>query len=521
MNIFSVKKETNDILSAVEKEPLAIDTLEQFAIRLAELGEGAVPFVLEYLVKERDTMVVKKVAYLIEMLNDPAYAAMLHSLLINGTRHNLSKKIKVELLATLKSYDETSFQEHFSHLLGSSETTYLLWVKRVLEDFDSREYRTISLLEECLHGGSKKIDLLKKISSMFQEEAVPLLAILADSDNMEISQTALIELGKIRDNKSAKALKNIIAFSWQKKVLNGAEKALRRLSFAGVDVGLEFVPSLMDYSESRAFISPIDGMGNINICISVKNTENRVETLCLVLNNEMGILDIYGSKSMKEKDLQLMIEEITEETTFVESNIEYALKYINHAIYLSDSRGIIVPPEFHYRKYLLSNRLKPQRFMSQFKLNRLKEVAKNDAFFERGAELIDSDEFGRWPISSPATFDYAEKMKAIQLGSGKLSKVKENNLIDEFCEEILLPFKSIIRGRLFFMADFLDRTNEKTELANIALATAFSLSTHSNKDLTSISFLRKLAKESIEHSVKAMEEGFDLRHYSEGLEEFD
>ena len=216
MDIFSLKRETNDILSSVKKGPFSLEIIEKGAKRLAELGDGAVPFVLKYLEKEEDPASVKKIAYLIELLNDHAYAAMLHTLLISSKYQSISKKVKVELLATLKSYDESSFHSYFSHLFGGSEKTYLLWIKRVLEDFDSREYRTISLLEEFVGHGNKKIGLIKKVRLLFKEEAVPFLAILADSDNQEVSNEALRELGTIRHKKAIKASNRILDSSWQK-----------------------------------------------------------------------------------------------------------------------------------------------------------------------------------------------------------------------------------------------------------------------------------------------------------------
>jgi RNase P subunit RPR2 len=523
MDIFSLKRETNDILSSVKKGPFSLEVIEKGAKRLADLGDGAVPFVLKYLEKEEDPAAVKKVAYLIELLNDHAYAAMLHTLLISSKYQSISKKVKVELLATLKSYDESSFQSYFSHLFGGSEKTYLLWIKRVLEDFDSREYRTISLLEEFVGHGNKKIGLIKKVRLLFKEEAVPFLAILADSDNQEVSNEALRELGTIRHKKAIKALKSILDSSWQKEVILGAEKALRRLSFSGINIKNVSPPlkPLPDLNNNRAFISPIDGMGNINICIAVKGAEKRVETLCLVINDEVGILDVYGSKKMKEIDFQTMVEEISEETVFIEGDISYAIALLNHALYQNSTREIYLPPEFHYRKSLLTGRLNPETFLPHFKISLLKEIKKNKALLERSAELLDSEDFSQWVISIPRSFDYAEKMKALQQGSNKLLEMKEKRLIDDFCQEILSPMKAVLRSRLFLMADFLIKTNRGEELTLLTLATALNMGERSKINLTTIPFLRKLAQESIDHCIEAIEEGFDLRDFSEELDDLD
>ncbi|MBE9504288.1 MAG: HEAT repeat domain-containing protein [Proteobacteria bacterium] len=523
MDIFSLKRETNDILSSVKKGPFSLAIIEKSAKKLADLGDGAVPFVLKYLEKEKDPAAIKKVAYLIELLNDHAYAAMLHTLLVSSKYQSISRKVKVELLATLKSYDESSFQEYFSHLFGGSDKTYLLWIKRVLEDFDSREYRTISLLEEFLGHGNKKISLIKEIRLLFKEKAVPFLAILADSDNQEVSSEALRELGTIRHEKAIKSLKSILNSSWQKEVILGAEKALRRLSFSGIDVNNVSPPltPLPDLSQSRAFISPIDGMGNINLCIAVKSKGKRMETLCLVINDEVGILDVYGSKKMKEIDFQTMVEEISEETVFIEGEIDYAIALLNHALYQNNSRAIYLPPEFHYRKALLTGHLNPEAFLPQFQLSQLKKIKKNKILLGRSAELLDSDDFSHWVITIPRSFDYAEKMNALQQGSNKLFEMKEKRLIDDFCQEIISPMKAVLRSRLFLMADFLMKTNRGEELTLLTLATALNMGERSKINITTIPFLRKLAQESIAHCIEAIEEGFDLRDFSEELDDLD
>ena len=81
--------------------------------------------------------------------------------------------------------------------------------------------------------------------------------------------------------------------------------------------------------------------------------------------------------------------------------------------------------------------------------------------------------------------------------------------------------KAVLRSRLFLMADFLLKTNRGEELTLLTLATALNMGERSKINLTTIPFLRKLAQESIDHCIEAIEEGFDLRDFSEELDDLD
>ncbi|MBE9536432.1 MAG: hypothetical protein IMF07_04565 [Proteobacteria bacterium] len=125
-NIFSLKRETENILAEVAGAPYTYDSVEQGASKLIGLGEGALPFVVKYLEGTGDSSTTEKLLHLIELLNDHSYTDILRRFLY---RRPASQDIKLEYLATLKSY-ETLHNSDLQHFFENTETTFFAWVER-------------------------------------------------------------------------------------------------------------------------------------------------------------------------------------------------------------------------------------------------------------------------------------------------------------------------------------------------------------------------------------------------------
>lgn len=232
-DIFSIKKEASDILSEISSAPFSLEKIEASANKLGEFGDKALPFVARHLNKEKNDEAISRLLYLIELLNDSSYTTILQDALSSGQFRNSSLKTRVEIIATLKSYEITPFHSSICFPIEDREAAFITWAKRVLDDFESREYRAISLLEEILLREVENERLIKNIAEALAEKAVPLLSILAGSDKKDASFAAIKCLSRIKTDKSVLALKELITISWDKEIVAEARKAIRRLSFSG------------------------------------------------------------------------------------------------------------------------------------------------------------------------------------------------------------------------------------------------------------------------------------------------
>ena len=299
---------------------------------------------------------------------------------------------------------------------------------------------------------------------------------------------------------------------------------MRKLSFSGIDIQgtnkTESPDRLNDYS---VFVSPVDSIGNISLCISMKKSGTRSETMFVVINDEAGIIDVFGSKEMKNSELDSMIDEVRKDSFLSERDLSYALKLINDALLRSEKNGLPLPPEFHYRKEILKGMLKPRSYRPRFKLSTVRKVYRDESLIKRSGELFEIDEFREWLLSVPRVFDYAEKLTNIRKKTtSPLIRLKEQELINSFCVEVISPLRGLFMERLFKMADFLYQSKHSEESARLALATALKLGSKNIDAVTNIPFVKAMAEKSIEHCAEAIESGFDLRNLSgelDGLED--
>ena len=517
-NIFSIKTEAYNILSEISSASISIEQIEASANKLGEFGDKALQFVARYLNKENSDEALTRLLYLIELLNDSSYTSVLKDVISSGRFRDSSVKTRVEIIATLKSYEIIPFYSSGSFSDKDGEDAFIIWVRRVLEDFQSREYRAISLLEEILLGEGVRKQLIIKISTALSTTAVPFLSILAGSDTKEAASLAIKCLSRIKDEEAVFALKELIATSWNRELISEAEKALRRLRFSGFNTAnINFLPKMCLPEGSKLYASPIDGLGNINLCIAINKGSSRFETTFLLSNDETGIIDAFGSSNMKANELFEMLAETGKETAIKEVPAAYFFDILNNALHLNEKYDLSLSPEFHYRKqsfkqFLKSKPYSPNADPSSMQGNKLENG---------GAKLFKRDEFEGWIISTPTSFDFAEKLVALEAGNKCLLGIKKNKLLNDFCIEIITPIKKQLSSRLLMMADFFCQTHEDKETTDIILATAFHLRECDSPLLGESPFLKAMAEKSMRHCIEALNDGFDLRDFEDEFDEFD
>jgi hypothetical protein len=521
-DIFSIKKEASEILSEISSASFSLEKIETSANKLGEFGERAIPFVACHLDKAKSDKALSRLLYLIELLNDSSYTAILKDALSGRRFRDASLQARIEIIATLKSYEITPFHSSACFPAENGEDAFIAWVKRVLEDFDSREYRAISLLEEILlrEDGNKR--LIKNIAEALTETAIPLLSILAGSDKKDASITAIKCLGRIKTDKSILALKELIFISWDKEIVAEANKALRRLSFCGYDTGrVDFAPNNTLPEGSKLYASPIDGLGNINLCLALNKGSGRFETTFLLLNDEAGIIDAFGSSNMKDKELFDMLEETSKETSLKEVKSDYFFSLLNNALHMNERYDIPLSPEFHYRRQSFNQYLKSKIFTPDFTDFPTDKIKADKTLIDLGGQLFEKKEFEGWIISTSSSFDFAEKLSLLESEGQQLQSIKRNKLIIDFCSEVIVPIKAQLAKRLLMMADFFTRNEADKEVANIILATALNLEQCDSNPVENLSFLKVMAEKSMRNCIEALEEGFDLREFEYDFDELD
>ncbi|MBE9536433.1 MAG: hypothetical protein IMF07_04570 [Proteobacteria bacterium] len=313
-------------------------------------------------------------------------------------------------------------------------------------------------------------------------------------------------------------LKEICAYSWHGESANQAQRALRRRAFSGIDDSNIAAGPPSDLSPERCevFISPVDSQGDATLCLIVEGKDERSEALCITYNDEVGIIDAYGSRRIKKKEILQMIDEIkTEEAAFVQVDSDYFLQLLNNALSLNEKYDFPLPLELCYRKDMLKGHLAPSPFTPGFRLSLLRRIRKDSSLLKRGAEILEKDAFAEWPLSSYSSFDYAEQW--IYTKVGRPLSLMDNACIKQFSLEVLLPNKGLISKRLTFAAYFLEKMGD-IDGVELSLASALELHSKRGRQFIEIPFIKELAKKSIEYCATQISEGSDPREYYEDID---
>ncbi len=523
-NIFSLKREADLLLSRVEAPSATFEDIEDAATKLAGMGSRAPLFVANRLKNAHSTHAVKNIASLIELLNDFSYAEILKEILLSSDGKKLPDESKLEILAALKSYEPSALNGTLSTFFEDPAGAYLRWAAKVLSDFDQKEYRALSLLEEFLAEYPNKNHLLKQLISTAQDAAVPLLALLAESDNLEISFFALQSLVTIGSERSLSVLKQIKERAWQKETADEAARLLRKMQFAGRNLGSATpLPEnrKTDLKRLTGYCSPVDAMGNLNLCIVSKKEDGRHDTFFLVLNDEVGIVDACGAKGVDSTEMTEIISEAGEEMVFQKMDVALCLALVGHGLYRNKTEKIPLPSEFHYRKEMLAGHFSPELFVPFFRCSLLKEILRDNALIPTSGSLLEREEFKAWAISTPLVFDYAERLGRLTEKGETFVRPDERNLIKNFCRKVIYPMREQIRRRLFILAAFMERSNAPEETVKTALSVALHLGRKPPCPLEEIPFFAGLAKQSMRNCLAALENGFDMRDFDGEMDELD
>lgn len=125
------------------------------------------------------------------------------------------------------------------------------------------------------------------------------LRLLAQDPREVVAQEAIRLLGTLRVPEAASALRSTIPCLAPDR-RKGAERALRKLALAGVPAP----PSPPVEGRCRLLVSPVEDQGTRSIWVLEQTgAENRLNLLTVMLQDEYGIVDCFGTEGLTETPL--------------------------------------------------------------------------------------------------------------------------------------------------------------------------------------------------------------------------
>ena len=235
-----------------------------------------------------------------------------------------------------------------------------------------------------------------------------------------------------------------------------ALKSLRRLAFLGIEP-LPAQAAEIPQPFHAAYASPVDGGGYRTLWLARCLDGDRVATLYLQLHDEGGVKGAWGVPAT-------MIAEFTSEVAAAQGDerlhpidTAYGLLLLKDALYATRQQNALPPPEFYLRSGMFTREEMTAACYIPPVAPTSEDMAVNPRLLAASARLLDDDFFGGWYMASGRVYDYAEQWLALEENESRGTAARVETLLEEFCDELVLPQVSRIARRLLLNADLMQR----------------------------------------------------------------
>lgn len=505
-----------DSLRQLVDEDMTLPQLERLGERLSKMGDQVGPILLERISACQDEALMSRYMFILESLDDERLVAPLIDILFTKGG---DARLKARILSTLRYFDVPINGPVIGRLFPDALRPSSPSAGKFLTLLEENDLLLSLFLEGFYHlPREAKINTVKELARCQGEKALFLLDILAEGSDKEVALAAIEALGRVRSVKAARVLDNIIRRGLRPALVKAARRSRLRLMFLGIQAVQGRPPEQRVGQLYRAHVSRIDTHGNRYLWVARRLVQDSelIENVCLVINEECGLVDCVGTNSSEKEDFDSMIKRVKKEELVAEVSYLYALALLKDALAKNEATGCEVPAEFCLRKRIFGeDNLLPQEYQPTFPGYNLTSIARDRRLYLKAGELLDGKEFEGWHIDDDGIYDLTAELA--RLGLGKWEKAG-SPLYRQLLEEAVIPRVRLLKRRLLLMADLLSQGHSNEGKVKLILAAALTL----DKDLALVGchpFVRRLLTESLKHAKQVMALQFNAPADYEGLDD--
>lgn len=462
----------------------AEDWVEDFFYTAEEEGIDVIPALLKRLKDaDQNPNVIAAVAFMLEQYGDETVVEPVLELFKSPA---ISDSTRSTLLSVLDYYDVDTQDPVLLSYFQDIERLGQTALEGMLELSEQEE-----MLETLVQGTSNfpkeaQLMMIAEFGKSRDERALPLLGVLAEHQDKELADAAIVQLGSIRSSKSIEILENLINHREDSQEL--IERSLRKLQFAGITK--EETPASV-FPVYKCIISWADGRGSRIMMIARQKNTRHVVVSNLMLNEKVGIKDCYGAPELPLKEFDKMAKEVKNQLGGIEVEYPYCVQLIRDALWVVVKNKVTLSPLFSFHRRIFGNdALTPQAYEVDLISFGLEEVRQHlETLLSHSDELLSEPPFSDWWPDIPSSYNFVQKKKRL------LRKGRRNpKILQEFLIQVLEPQRDYIVRRLELTIDFLGKKNLKAYQGHIQKALAlWIVLKEQNQPLERIPFMRELA----------------------------
>lgn len=508
------KRKIVNFLETIKDNEQTVSQMNESMKKLFNMGEYVIPVCISKL-KEDDDILAPVICYALEFANN---YDVINPLLDILKMPNISDKVKAGIITVLSYYGIDARELPLDTIIKDFDKIAIESLENIFDDINE-DYFLIPYILDDLEGFSTEMKVLyvRDIGNLRNEKSIELLEILAMTDDVSVVQEAARALGKIRTSKSLDTLIRVSNFIEDENVKDIVLREARRLRFCGIIPEVN-KPNVELGEPVKLIITSIDGLGNRALWFAWKNPikEDTLVTMNLLLNSETGVSDCWCISQLDIENFNLYVEDLAKTTVVAECDLDYALYILKDALCYNYEKQVELPYQFHYWRYLLTQKydMQPQNYKPI--LNDL-NTSSDKVDIKRTFELFNYNIFQDWFISDPRVYDYADVSKSkYGFTLKKMPYKKVQHILSNFIKELIEPRADIIKRKLELTADFVLKLGQY-EIAQLILVAAQSME---EKPLCNNPFIQRMVLESLKVALSNMKNGFDMRKTPEVFDEF-
>ncbi len=362
--------------------------------------------------------------------------------------------------------------------------------------------------------------LLQALKKDMDEQTLPLLEVMAASEDFRMAELAILQLGSVQSFKVAQLLAQIDEEHPSKAVRKAARKSLYKLKSAGIDVETSHKPLLRDskHESYKCIMSAVDGSGTQLIILSEEMLAGDLHLLQVVANEETGITEAYSKRGMTKKMFANLPETFAREAgglrpMLAEADYDYARSLMVEIEAIGVEAGKELPDEYLSMKDffgLTDVEAAPNPIYGLIDIGILKQ---QQNFLRTSEELFQHPTLLSWLLPVNTMGDFAQELldqedSVIEVTPQFQQERKEGvyqKVIEAHLDEAAV---TRLKRRLEIMA-YIFFLQENHEDAKRSLAAAVELSDASPENLKNHPFIHKLIVDSLEVAERVLEDGYD------------
>lgn len=362
--------------------------------------------------------------------------------------------------------------------------------------------------------------LLKSLKKELDEQTLPLLEVMAASDDDRLAELAILHLGSVQSFKVAQLLAQIDEEHPNKKVRKAARKSLYKLKSAGIEVETSHRALLREskHEPYKCLISAVDGSGTQLIILSEEMLAGDLHLLQVVANEKTGIGECFSRRGMTKKMFANLPQNFAREAgglqpMLAEADYGYARSLVSEIEAISVEAGEELPDDYlSMKEFFGLDQVEPAQ-NPIYGLLDIDVLRQQQHFLRTSEELLQHPTLLSWLLPVNEMGDFAQELLDQEDGVIEVSPQFQQERKEEVYQKVIdahfdEAMVTRLQRRLEIMA-YIFFLQEHEDDAKRALAAALQLSEMSIETLKQHPFVHKLIGDSLEVAEQVLEDGYD------------